>query len=99
MQARAGKILPAVLTTSGFHVVHSDQRNAEPPGHALGRRHTNEHRANQTGSMGHGDCINLCEGRASFGQGPVSDCSDAFGVGPSRDFWDHAAIGFVQLVL
>ena len=49
--------------------------------------------------MGHGNGINLCEGRVGFGQGPVSDCSDALGVGPSRDFWDHTAIGFVQLVL
>ena len=37
--------------------------------------------------------INLCEGRVGFGQRPVSDCSDALGVGPSRDFWDHTAIG------
>ena len=49
--------------------------------------------------MGHSHGINLREGCASFGQGPVGDCSDALGVGPSRDFWNHTSVGFVQLVL
>ena len=80
-------------------MVHRNQRLAHGQRRRLGKVHTHQHRADEAGGIGHGNCVNVPPGQAGFAQRLLSQTVNRFNVLPGGDLRHYAAVNPVQVHL
>ena len=80
-------------------MVDRDQRLPHSQGGAFGEVHRHQQRADETGTVSHGDGVDLPAGDTRLSQGPVRQGGDGLHMLPGGDFRHHAAIEGVNIHL